>query len=99
MMNMLYQVTGPTFSAGLVVNSSGLVLRAAPLLHIWEGRHIKDVLDWVHRAPPGRYHIRLVGPDPYQTLTPGQAIFNVGRQHPPHPRSPRSAPGTPEAPQ
>jgi hypothetical protein len=62
------------------------VERAAPILQSWEGKHIKDIIGWV-RDHPGRYHIRLVGPDPYQSLTPGQAVFARGARP--------SAPGTP----
>lgn len=80
--NLLYHVTGPSFCAGFVVNPDGLVLKTAPILHVWLGRTLQDVMGWIERAPPGRYHLRLVGPDPHPAGPP-QAIFvSVGRQRP-----------------
>jgi len=79
MTDTLYRVTGPAFSAGLVVNLNGRVVRAAPILHKLVGAHIKDVLAWA-KAQRRPYAVTLVGPDPYQTLTPGQAVFPAGRR-------------------
>lgn len=82
MPNLLYHVTGPSFCAGFVVSPEGLVLRAAPILHVWEGRTLTDVLGWINRATPGKYHLRLVGADPHPANGPvPQATFS-SRQRP-----------------
>jgi hypothetical protein len=80
--NLLYQVTGPSFCAGFVVNPEGRVLKTAPILHVWRGRTLTDVMGWIDRSTPGRYHLRLVGPDPHPHTTIGpQAVF-TSRQRP-----------------
>jgi len=76
--NLLYHVTGPTFCAGFVVNPKGVVLKAAPILHIWRGRTLADVQGWIERAGPGKYHLRLVGPDPHpNNPQAAQAVFTT----------------------
>ena len=75
MPNLLYQITGPSFSAGLVVTPDGQVIKAAPILHVWEGQRLDDVLAWIDRSPPGKYHVRLVGHDPQPYRTPTQVSF------------------------
>lgn len=83
MPNLLYHVTGPSFCAGFVVSPEGLVLKAAPILHVWEGYTLADVLGWIDRSTPGKYHLRLVGPDPHPANQPvGQATFSATRQRP-----------------
>ena len=69
MTDLLFYVTGPTVMAQVVVAPSGTIRSAAPILHIWEGRHVKDLVAWARRSN-GRYHVVLVGPYPFDPDVP-----------------------------
>jgi hypothetical protein len=95
MPNLLYHVTGPSFCAGFVVTPDGLVIKAAPILHVWTGRRLEDVMGWIDRSTPGKYHLRLVGPDPNPLGEATYVVFTSRQRGPARevPRQPAARAG------